>query len=107
VTTNNDDTAVQASIEEVSGCSARVDAQVRVVLGRVMAQRRSARTALDYVRGLAPGVNANCWSLAEAAGHEGPYRMQALLGCYRWDWKDLRAGLPALARAWLPAMRVT
>jgi hypothetical protein len=25
------------------------------VLGRVMAQRRSAGTALDYVRGLAPG----------------------------------------------------
>src|SRR6266702_4097421 len=78
------------------------DAQVRAVLGRVMAQRRSAGTALDYVRALAPGVKANCWSLAEAAGHEGPYRMQALLGSYRWDWKDLRAELPALARAWLP-----
>jgi SRSO17 transposase len=72
------------------------------VLGRVMAQRRSAGTALDYVRGLAPGVTANCWWLAEAAGHERPYRMQALLRCYRWDWKDLRAELPALARAWLP-----
>ena len=67
-----------------------------------MAQRRSAGTALDYVRGLAPGVTANCWWLAEAAGHERPYRMQALLRCYRWDWKDLRAELPALARAWLP-----
>ncbi len=67
-----------------------------------MAQRRSAGTALDYVRGLAPGVKANCWSLAEAAGHQSPYRMQALLGCYRWDWKDLRAELPGLARAWLP-----
>jgi SRSO17 transposase len=67
-----------------------------------MAQRRSAEAALDYVRGLAPGVKANCWSLAEAAGHENPYRMQALLFCYRWDWKGLRAQLPALARAWLP-----
>ena len=67
-----------------------------------MAQRRSTGTALDYVRGLAPGVKANCWGLAEAAGHESPYRMQALLGSYRWDWKDLRAELPALARAWLP-----
>jgi len=28
--------------------------------------------------------------------------MQALLSCYRWDWTDLRAELPALARAWLP-----
>ena len=67
-----------------------------------MAQRRSAGTALDYVRGLAPGVKANCWGLAEAAGHERPYRMQALLGSYRWDWTDLRAELPDLARAWLP-----
>ena len=67
-----------------------------------MAQRRSAGTALDYIRGLAPGVKANCWSLAEAAGHENPYRMQALLGSCRWDWTDLRAELPALARAWLP-----
>src|SRR6516164_4606706 len=67
-----------------------------------MAQRRSVEAALDYVRGLAPGVKANCWGLAEAAGHQSPYRMQALLRCYRWDWKDLRAELPALARAWLP-----
>jgi SRSO17 transposase len=102
VTTNNDDTAVQASIEDVSGCSARADAQVRAVLGRVMAQRRSAEAALDYVRGLARGVKANCWWLAEAAGHENPYRMQALLGSYRWDWEELRAELPGLARAWLP-----
>ncbi len=28
--------------------------------------------------------------------------MHALLGSYRWDWKDLRAELPAIARAWLP-----
>ena len=102
MTTDSDDTAVQASIEDVSGCSARADAQVRAVLGRVMAQRRSAGTALDYVRGLSPGVKANCWSLAEAAGHDSPYRMQALLRSYRWDWRQLRAELPALARAWLP-----
>ena len=48
-----------------------------------MAQYRSAETALDYVRGLSPGVKANCWSLAEAAGHDSPYRMQALLRSYR------------------------
>jgi hypothetical protein len=104
VTTNKNDTAVQASIgiEDVSGSAAGADAQVRAVLGRVMAQRRSVDTALDYVRGLGPGVKANCWQLAEAAGHENPYRMQALLGCYRWDWADLRAELPGLARAWLP-----
>src|SRR5437588_161689 len=42
-----------------------------------MAQRRTVATAADYVRGLSAGVKANCWQLAEAAGHENPYRMQA------------------------------
>jgi SRSO17 transposase len=102
VTTSNDDTAAQARIEDALDTAARADVQVRAVLGRVLAQRRSAGTALDYVRGLAPGVKASCWGLAEAAGHDSPYRMQALLRSCRWDWKDLRAELPGLARAWLP-----
>jgi hypothetical protein len=53
-----------------------------------MAQRRSTDVALDYVKALSPGVKANCWALAEAAGHEGWERMQALLGSYRWDWEE-------------------
>ena len=28
--------------------------------------------------------------------------MQALLGSYRWDWKDLRGELAARAASWLP-----
>ena len=83
-------------------CTARVDAQVRAVLGRVLAQRRSVEVAFGYVTALAPGVKANCWAIAEEAGHEGPHRMQALLGSYRWDWADLRGELPGLAAAWLP-----
>jgi len=102
VTNDSDDTAAKASIGDVSGYADRVDAQVREVLGRVLAQRRSAGTAMSYVEGLAPEVKANCWSLAEAAGHHSPYRMQALLRSYRWDWEKLRAELPALAREWLP-----
>ncbi len=77
-------------------------AQVRVVLGRVMAQRRSVEVAFGYAAALSPDRRANCWALAEAAGHEGWHRMQALLGTYRWEWRDLRAELPALAAAWLP-----
>ena len=92
---NNDNTAAVASIEDVADCTARADAQVRTVLQGVMAQQRSASAALDYVAALAPGVKANCWSLAESAGHEGQCRMQGLLGSYRWDWKDLRDQLPA------------
>ena len=102
MTNDSDDTAAKASIGDVSGYADGVDAQVREVLGRVLAQRRSAGTAFAYVAGLAPGVKANCWALAEAAGYESPYRMQALLGSYRWGWRELRAELPALAREWLP-----
>ena len=99
---NNDGTAATASIDDVADCAARVDAQVRVVLARVLAQRRSVETAFGYVAALSPGTRANCWSIAEAAGHEDPGRMQAMLGSYAWDWKDLRDELPALAAAWLP-----
>ena len=83
-------------------CADRVDARVRAVLAGVLAQRRSARVAFDYVVALSPSTRANCWSLAESAGHEGWDRMQALLGSYRWDWQDLRAGLAGLAAAWVP-----
>ena len=99
---NNDDTAAWASIEDVSDSAARVDAQVRAFLGRVLAQRRSVEVAFGYVAALSPGTRANCWELAEAAGHEGWGRMQALLRTYAWSWKDLRAELPALAAGWLP-----
>jgi hypothetical protein len=96
------DTAAQASIGDVADCAARADDQVTKVLRAVMAQRRSAAAALDYVVALSPGTKANCWSLAESAGHEGQCRMQALLGSYRWDWTGLRAALPAFAVACIP-----
>jgi SRSO17 transposase len=96
------DTAAWASIEEVAGCAERVDARVRAVLGEVLAQRRSAAVAFDYVVALSPSARANCWSLAESAGHQGWGRMQALLSSYQWDWKDLRGRLAALAAAWVP-----
>jgi SRSO17 transposase len=101
---NDDNTAAVASIEDVADCTARADAQVRTVLQGVMAQRRSAAVAFDYLAALSPGTKANCWSIAESAGHEGWGRMQALLGSYRWDWTDLRAQLPALAAAWIPGL---
>jgi len=96
------DTAALASIEDVADCVARADTQVRAVLGEVMAQCRSTAVASGYVAALSPGTRANCWSLAESAGHEGWGRMQALLGSYRWDWAELRSKLPALAAAWIP-----
>jgi SRSO17 transposase len=91
-----------ASIEDAAECGERADALVSVVLGQVMRQRRSIAAALDYVKALSRGTRANCGELAEAAGHEGPHRMQALLRRYKWPWEKLRGALPALAAQYLP-----
>jgi hypothetical protein len=91
-----------ASIEDAADCGERADALVSAVLAGIMRQRRSVAAALDYVRALSPGTRANCWELAEEAGHEGPHRMQALLRKYKWSWERLRDALPALAAECLP-----
>ncbi len=95
-------TAAVARIEDAAECGDRADALVSRVLGRVMKQGRSVRTALDYVKALSRGTRANCWELAEAAGHEAPGRMQALLRRYEWSWEKLREALPELAARCLP-----
>ena len=95
-------TAAAASIEDAAECGERADALVIEVLGRMMRQRRSIAAALDYVKSLSRGTRANCWELAEAAGHETPHRMQALLRRYKWSWEKLRALLPGLAAECLP-----
>ena len=78
--------------------AARADALVMGLLGRVMRQRRTVAAALDYIRALSRETRANCWELAQKAGHEGPHRMQALLRTYRWQWEELRGLLPGLAQ---------
>lgn len=49
--------------------------------------RREARAAFwDLVSGLLMGLpSANCWTIAEAVGHAGPYRLQHLLSRAVWD----------------------
>jgi len=102
VTKQDKATAAVARIEDAAECGDRADALVSRVLGRVMKQGRSVRTALDYVKALSRGTRANCWELAEAAGHEAPGRMQALLRRYEWSWEKLREALPELAARCLP-----
>src|SRR5260370_1893879 len=64
-----------------------------------MRQRRSVAVAMGYVLALGRDVRANCWDLAERAGHAaGPHRMQALLRSYRWSWERGREMLPGLAQ---------
>ena len=87
-----------ASIEDAAEYGERADALVSGLLGRVMRQRRTIAAAMDYIRALSRETRANCWELAQKAGHEGPHRMQALLGRHKWSWEELRGLLPGLAQ---------
>jgi SRSO17 transposase len=78
-----------------------VDEVIADALSGVFAQRRSIEVAFDYLAGLAPGVKANCWGLAEVAGHTGWSRMQGLLGRYMWDFTAMRDRLAPLAAGYL------
>ena len=98
VTKQDKPTAAVASIEDAAACDERADALVIGLLTRVIRRRGTVATALDYVRSLARDARANCWELAERAGHGLPYRMQGLLGRSRWRWEELRELLPGLAQ---------
>ncbi len=95
-------TTAVASIEDAAGCGERADALVMGLLGRIMRQRRTVAAAMDYVGALSRETRANCWELALRAGHEGLYRLQALLSRYKWSWEQLRDLLPGLAQDVLP-----
>jgi SRSO17 transposase len=67
------------------------------LMGRIAARfsrvepRRHAR---DLVSGLLAGLGrANCWSIAEYAGHAGPGGLQHLLAAARWDADAVRDDL--------------
>jgi SRSO17 transposase len=54
------------------------------------ARRETRLTCRDMVRGLLTELDdRNCWTLAEAAGHPGPYRMQHLLSRARCDEQQM------------------
>ncbi len=99
---DNDATTAVASIEDAAECGERADALVKGLLGRIMRQRRTVAAAMDYIGALSRETRANCWELALRAGHEGPHRMQALLGRHQWSWEELRGLLPGLAQDVLP-----
>jgi hypothetical protein len=95
-------TAAQASMGDAAACTARADTEVRTILGRVLAQRRSVETAFG-VGDRAVAVNAG--ELLGAGGGRawGWGLVQALLRSYVRTGKPLRAELAGLAAAWLSA----
>jgi SRSO17 transposase len=96
-----DKTTHWTSLEGIAAAVQAVDDVILGALAPVFAQERSLGVAWDYVCALSPRVKANCWALAEAAGHAGWGRMQALLNRYAWDHDRVRELLPQLVGRWL------
>jgi hypothetical protein len=94
-------TAASVSLEDIAAGVWAVDTVIKAQLADVFAQRRSIEVAFDYLDALSPQTRGNCWALAEAAGHPGWWRMQALLNQYVWDFTAVRALLAPLAARWL------
>jgi SRSO17 transposase len=81
---NNRTTAADASVDDAAHVGLLDDLMARCAPCFV---RREARlTCRDMVHGLLAELeDRNCWTLAEAAGHPGPHRMQHLLSRARCD----------------------
>ena len=68
------------------------------------ARRETRLTCRDMVNALLCELeDYNCWTLAEAAGHAGPYRMQHLLSRARCDERQLLDAAADWAAAHLTA----
>ena len=98
---NNEVTAAWASIGDVSECSARVDGKVRAVLGAGAGAAPQRGGRVRVCDGAGAGGEGELLGHRRGGRDEGPHRMQALLGSYRWDWGRLRGELAGLAAAWL------
>jgi hypothetical protein len=81
---NIETTAAAASVDDAAHAVLLDD-----LLGRAapcFARRETRLTCRDMVCGLLMELDDHsCWTVAEAAGHPGPYRMQRLLSRARCD----------------------
>jgi len=81
---NNQTTAAGVSVDHDAHAGLLDDLMARVA--PCFARRETRLTCRDMVCGLLGELDGrNCWTLAEAAGHPGPYRMQHLLSRARVD----------------------
>jgi SRSO17 transposase len=85
-----DTTAVGSTVAHLDhdGLLGEVKATVAGLFGR----RETRLNFWDLVTGLLMELpRANCWTIAEAVGHEGPYRLQHLLSRAVWDGEAVLA----------------
>ncbi len=85
---SNDPAAAAASVDRAAHAGLLDDLMARIA--PCFARRETRLTCRDMVNGLLSELDDhNCWTLAEAAGHASPYRMQHLLSRARVDDRQL------------------
>ena len=85
---DNDPAAAAASVDHAAHAALLDDLMARIA--PCFARRETRLTCRDMVNGLLSELDDhNCWTLAEAAGHASPYRMQHLLSRARVDDRQL------------------
>jgi hypothetical protein len=84
----NQAAAAAASVDHAAHADLLDDLMARIA--PCFARRETRLTCRDMVNGLLSELeDYNCWTLAEAAGHASPYRMQHLLSRARVDERQL------------------
>ncbi|HEY2578796.1 MAG TPA: IS701 family transposase, partial [Streptosporangiaceae bacterium] len=95
MTHNQDAAAAVATVADEAGAALLAD-----LLGRVAGcfpRRETRQSCGQMLSGLLMELeDHNCWTIAEAAGHRGPHRLQHLLSRAVWDEQRL----PDIASAW-------
>jgi SRSO17 transposase len=95
---NTNAAAAAATVADDEGRSALLADLLAEVAG-CFPRRETRQTCTDMVNGLLSELeDVNCWTLAEAAGHSGPHRLQHFLSRAAWDAElvlDLAAGWAA------------
>jgi SRSO17 transposase len=85
---NNDPAAAAPSVDHAAHAGLLDDLMARVA--PCFARRDTRLTCRDMVNGLLSELeDYNCWTMAEAAGHASPYRMQHLLSRARCDERQM------------------
>jgi SRSO17 transposase len=92
VTKHPDTTTVDSTVAHPDHLALLEDLQATVA--GLFGRREPRGTFWDLVTGLLMGLpTANCWTIAEAVGHRGPYRLQHLLSRAVWDAEAVLAGV--------------
>jgi len=100
---NNQAAAAGASVDDAAHAGLLDDLMARTA--SCFARRETRLTCRDMVNGMLTELDGhNCWTMAEAAGHPGPHKMQHLLSRARVDDRH-RCGLGSRAPLRRPGSR--